>query len=194
MTLSKPRHEKGHPEWGGQKIGFENLRLKKNTQLHWKFSVSLRNTTRFGPKKKKDIGGEKPGFGFIKRPTRRRKAGTQRAAPRGSPCGFAAWSPSALKRAVSGRRASQCCGRHGPGSGSPPGELAARPCGPPARSRAVSGRQSDVAGGSGGWGGGLGDSSSSLHGTSARRGACPSAERESVCMRVCARAQVCLPT
>ena len=45
--------------WGEEKIGFENLRLKKKTQLHWKFSVSLRNTTRFGPKKKKRISEEK---------------------------------------------------------------------------------------------------------------------------------------
>lgn len=59
FTLSKARHKNDHPE---KKIGFENLHLKKNTQLHWKFSVFLRNTTRFGQKKKKKRKPETEGL------------------------------------------------------------------------------------------------------------------------------------
>lgn len=63
----------------------------------------------------------------------------------------------------------------------------------PGTERAVPGRQSDVAGGSGGWGGRTWRQLLKPSWDLGQARGLPVC-RESVCMRVCARAQVCLPT
>ena len=131
-------------------------------------------------------------------------AGSRRAEHAGHGAALLYVSPGVLKRAASGRGAGQCCGRpgarvcpggrHGPGSRFPPGEPATQPRGPPRG--AGPRREGRVT-----WREGLG-----VGGRTWRQVLKPSRglgqagslpvcrERGNVCMCVCTRASVYLPS
>ena len=126
--------------------------------------------------------------------------GLRQVAPRVSPCGVLLHIPKRFKKSCEWLEGwsvlsqawcpvlARTWGGVAPALGRLPGSRPPLPVVPrtPMQSGATSGRQGDVAGGARG---GLGDSSSSLHGTSATWGAC-CLQSVHVCVRVCVCASV----